>query len=218
MKNFLIKIIKHPFFITLVVAVIVSCVLLYGTLKWLESYTHHNEAVIVPDVKGLKLEDAATFIQSSGLRYNVIDSVFSNSVAPGAIVEIAPAVGSKVKEGRILFITVNALTSQMARIPEVEDLSFRQAYAILKSLGFESVEIEYVPGVYKDLAIGVTSGGRLLNTDDMVQLAAPLILMVSNGQTQMFSEDSVYIQEAIPPLTPGQEPVRQLDSEVETWF
>ena len=61
----------------------------------------------------------------------------------------------KVKEGRIVFVTINALTSQMAVIPEVEDLSFRQAYALLRARGFSSVEIEYVPGDYKDLAMGV---------------------------------------------------------------
>lgn len=42
----------------------------------------------------------------------------------------------------------------MAVIPEVEDLSFRQAYALLRARGFSSVEIEYVPGDYKDLAMG----------------------------------------------------------------
>ena len=54
--------------------------------------------------------------------------------------ELVPGVGSKVKEGRIVFVTINALTSQMAVIPEVEDLSFRQAYALLRARGFSSVE------------------------------------------------------------------------------
>ena len=44
--------------------------------------------------------------------------------------------GLSVKEGQIVFVTINALTSQMAVIPEVEDLSFRQAYALLRARGF----------------------------------------------------------------------------------
>ena len=102
--------------------------------------------MVVPDVKGMKLEDAAEFFGNNKLRYNVIDSVFSKDVAPGSIVELVPGVGSKVKEGRIVFVTINALTSQMAVIPEVEDLSFRQAYALLRARGFSSVEIEYGDG------------------------------------------------------------------------
>jgi hypothetical protein len=211
MKNFLIKIIKHPFFITLAAAMVVLCVVLYGTLKWLDSYTLHNEAVIVPNVKGLKMEDAAIFIKNSGLRYNIIDSVYSKNVIPGAIVEILPTTGSKVKKGRILFITVNALTSQMGEIPEVEDLSFRQAYAMLKNRGFESVEIIYVNGVYKDLAIGVELHKRLLDMGDMVPLNSPLILKVSSGETDPFSYDSLLVEPAI-------EPIQPLNSDAETWF
>lgn len=141
MNNFFVKLIKNPYVLNLLLAVVVACALIYGTLVWLDKYTRHNEAVVVPDVKGLKIEEAAEFFKNNNLRYNVIDSVFSKDVDPGAIVELVPSAGSKVKEGRIVFITVNALTSQMATIPEVEDLSFRQAYALLKARGFEKVEI-----------------------------------------------------------------------------
>jgi beta-lactam-binding protein with PASTA domain len=207
MKSYVIKIIKHPFFIMLLMAVVISGVILYATLKWLDSYTRHNEAVVVPDIKVLKVAEAAAYIKNSGLHYNIIDSVYSKNVAPGAIVEILPAAGSKVKEGRILFLTVNALTSQMGEIPEVEDLSFRQAYAILKGRGFESVEIEYVHGVYKDLAIGVAFQGRLLSRGDKVPLNASLILKVSSGETEGPAD-----------TTTGDEPLQSLDSETDSWF
>ena len=96
--------------------IVVGCALIYGTLAWLDYYTRHNEAVIVPDVKGLSMNEAKSFFDNTGLRYNVIDSVFSNDVNPGAIVEVVPEPGSKVKEGRIVFVTINALTAQMAII------------------------------------------------------------------------------------------------------
>ena len=100
MKDFLVKLIKNPYVLNLLLAVVVACALVFGTLKWLDSYTRHNEAVVVPDVKGLGLEEAAEFFKNSNLRYNVIDSVFSKDVKPGAIVELVPMAGSKVKEGR----------------------------------------------------------------------------------------------------------------------
>ena len=179
MSNFFVKLIKNPFVINLLLVIVVSCGVVYGVLAWLDSYTHHNQAVVVPDVKGMKLEDAAEFFGNNKLRYNVIDSVFSKDVAPGSIVELVPGVGSKVKEGRIVFVTINALTSQMAVIPEVEDLSFRQAYALLRARGFSSVEIEYVPGDYKDLAMGVELNGRTLLKGEHVPLTAHLVLKVS---------------------------------------
>jgi beta-lactam-binding protein with PASTA domain len=203
MKNFLIKWGKRPFTVHLLSAMLVSCVLIYVTLKWLDAYTLHNKAVIVPDIKGLQIEEAEPFLHGNGLRYSIIDSVFLKNVQPGAIVELTPTVGSKVKEGRIIFLTVNALASKTEAIPDVRDLSFRQAYALLKARGFESVEIEYVSGRYKDLAIGVALYGRLLEEGERVQLTAPVILKVSNGM-EMEESDSLSV---IPP-----------DSDTETWF
>ncbi|MDR1161345.1 MAG: PASTA domain-containing protein [Tannerellaceae bacterium] len=200
MKDYLKKLIRNPFVVTILIAIVASCVIFYGTLKWLDSYTRHNEAVIVPDVKGLKMEEAIPFLNGRSLNYAVIDSVFSKTAKPGAIVEITPAVGSKVKEGRIVFITVNAMTSQMGEIPDVEDLSYRQAYAQLKARGFEKVETIYVPGVYKDLAIGVELYGRLLSRGEMIQLSAPLVLKISNGETLMFPDDSIFYEDAPTPL------------------
>ena len=103
MSNFFVKLIKNPFVINLLLVIVVSCGVVYGVLAWLDSYTRHNQAVVVPDVKGMKLEDAAEFFGNNKLRYNVIDSVFSKDVAPGSIVELVPGVGSKVKEGKPSF-------------------------------------------------------------------------------------------------------------------
>lgn len=208
MSNFFVRVIKHPLTINLMLMVVVSCAIVYGVLAWLGSYTRHNQAVIVPDVKGMRLEEAAAFFENNNLRYNVIDSVFSKDVAPGSIVELVPSVGSKVKEGRIVFVTINALTSQMATIPEVEDLSFRQAYALLRARGFSSVEIEYVAGDYKDLAMGVERSGYPLAAGEHVPLSAPLVLKVSIGDPN-WVPDSLALDSL---------PVERLESDIEKWF
>ncbi|MDR1344163.1 MAG: PASTA domain-containing protein [Tannerellaceae bacterium] len=208
MKNLWSIMRKRVFTVNLLLAAIVSCLVIYVTLKWLDGYTLHNKAVIVPDIRGLLVEEASPHLKAYGLRYSVIDSVFSKSAKPGTIVELLPSVGSKVKEGRIIFITVNALSSQMAAIPEVRDLSFRQAYALLKAGGFESVEIEYVSGIYKDLAAGIELRGRLLEEGEMVQLSAPLILKVSNGILDSASGDG---------LSPDSGRIIS-DNDAETWF
>ncbi len=209
MKWFLNKLLKFPLWYHLIFAAVLTCILLVCAFKWLESYTRHNEAVIVPDVKGLRMEQAAEFLKNSGLRYHIIDSVFSKEAAPGAVVDISPDGGSKVKEGRIIYVTLNALTAQMRNLPEVADLSVRQAYALLRAQGFESVETEYVDGQYKDLTIGVEMQGRRLNAGEMVPLSAPLVLIVSSGMETSFEEDSLDLLS---------QPVQPLEHEDENWF
>jgi beta-lactam-binding protein with PASTA domain len=206
MKEYIIKILKNPFVANLLLAGVITLVLLGGVMFWLSSYTRHNEAVVVPDVRGLKVEEAAEYFDRSNLRYNVIDSVFSSDVPAGAIVEMIPEAGAKVKDGRIVFITINASTTQMAPMPNVQDLSFRQAQALLEATGFNSVEIEYVPGDYKDLVVGVEHRGRMLSSGEKVSLKAALVLKISNGEGEML------------PTTTDSTAVEELDSEEENWF
>ncbi|MDD2417043.1 MAG: PASTA domain-containing protein [Parabacteroides sp.] len=206
MKEYIIKILKNPFVFNLLLAGVITLVLLGGVMFWLSSYTRHNEAVVVPDVRGLKVEEAAEYFDRSNLRYNVIDSVFSSDVPAGAIVEMIPEAGAKVKDGRIVFITINASTTQMAPMPNVQDLSFRQAQALLEATGFNSVEIEYVPGDYKDLVVGVEHRGRMLSSGEKVSLKAALVLKISNGEGEML------------PTTTDSTAVEELDSEEENWF
>lgn len=208
MNDFLVKLIKNPLVVNVLLMFAVLILVIFGTLKWLDNYTRHNEVVIVPDVKGLTMEDAVSFFENNGLRYNIIDSVFSKDVAPGTIVELKPNAGSKVKEGRIVFITLNALSSQMEAVPDVEDMSFRQAYALLRARGFESVEIEYVPGDFKDLVIAIELRGRVLKSGEKVPLTSHLILKVSNGEDEVLPEDSLGFDGPVVPL----------NSEEESWF
>lgn len=209
MKGRFLKIIKNPFVFSILLAMFIVLGLIYGTLLWLESYTRHNEAVIVPDVKGLTVDKAEPFLSDKGIRYTIIDSVFSKDVSPGAIVEIVPSPGSKVKQGRMVFVTINAKTSQMGVIPEVEDLSLRQANALLQSIGFSSVEIKYVPGDFKDLAKAVEYNGHVLQKGQHVPLNAHLILIVSNDNME---PDSTALENL------DKMPIESLNSEDENWF
>lgn len=205
MKISFLKIIKHPFVINIGIAIVLTLVLIWGALKGLDIYTQHGQAVVVPDVKGLSLQEAETFFQNNGLSYSVIDSVHSKSVKPGSIVEVSPEAGSKVKEGRIIYVTINAFSAQTASIPDVTDMSFRQAQALLAAQGFTSIEIAYVQGQYKDLAIGVEANGRRLNEGDKVPLTTPLLLKVSSGDSS-FVDDSTSV---IPTV---------IENDEEKWF
>jgi len=177
-KNIWQRFMNMPILVHLGVMVIILILLTLIVLQCLQGYTHHNKAVIIPDVKGLSLIEAAPFFDNNGLRYNVIDSVYSKEHAPGVIVEMLPAVGSKVKEGRIVFITINANNVQKAAVPDVADLSYRQALALVQSKGFTSVEVKKIPGKYKDLTIGIELNGKQLSPGELIPLSSNLLLMV----------------------------------------
>lgn len=205
MKISLKRILKHPYVINLGIAIVLTLLIIWGVLKYLDVYTRHGQAVVVPDVKGLDLKEAESFFSNNGLSYVVIDSVYTKTVKPGSIVEVSPESGSKVKEGRIIYVTINAYSAQTALIPDVVDISFRQAQALLTAQGFTNVEIVYIQGQYKDLAVAVEANGRRLNAGEKVPLTTHLVLKVSSDDLGE-PNDSINVTPTI------------IDNDEEKWF
>jgi hypothetical protein len=169
------------------IAVIVVIILIFIVLCWLDIYTNHGKQVAVPEVKGLQVADAAPFFEQRALNYVVVDSVYVKNKTPGSILDMVPPVGTNVKEGRTIYITINSHSAQMLTIPEVKDMSQRQALAMLTSLGFESVRVRTVPGDYKDLVLGLENGRQALYAGDHLPADALLFLLVSSGERDPFS-------------------------------
>jgi len=172
---------KNIYIRNLLGLILVFLVLIIVILMGLNRYTRHGKAVEVPDVKGLSVEKAAPFFTSKNLTYAVVDSVFVKGAIPGSIAETTPSIGSKVKEGRTIYLKVNAFQPQLITIPDVKDSSQRQSEAILRSLGFENVVIKIVPGAYRDLVMGIESRGVAMEAGQRVPADTPLSLLVSSG-------------------------------------
>ena len=190
-KNFFSNIYVRNF----LAALVVFLILIFGTLGWLNKYTRHGESVEIPNVKGLTIEKAQPFFQANHLNIQIVDSVFNRNAAPGTIVETIPPIGTKVKEGRIIYVTLNSFSSHFLLIPEVKNSSQRSAIALLKSIGFENVQIKIVPGAYRDLVLGLESKGISVEAGKRVPVTTPLTLLISSGVEEeiLFSNDSIAI-------------------------
>jgi beta-lactam-binding protein with PASTA domain len=175
------KLLKAPVYVNILIVLALLFIVGWLTLLWIDTYTNHNKAVVVPDVRGLQIEEAEPYFSKNLLRYVIIDSVYSKAATPGAIVDIIPDANTKVKKNRIVYVTVNAKSEETAPVPEITDISYRQAYALLKSRGFQNVDLKYVSGEFRDLAIGVEYRGKMVKTGDRIPLASKISLVLSDG-------------------------------------
>ncbi|WP_297928460.1 PASTA domain-containing protein [uncultured Coprobacter sp.] len=182
-------ILKHLIFIGLVVVVLIWIV-----LHSLDIYTRHGESVMVPDVKRMQVEDAKALFTRHGLRSEVIDSVYVDNIPRGAVVEQIPQENSPVKENRIVFLTINSNLPRKVTVPDVRDMSYRQAVAILEGIGLSQPEIEYVASEYKDLVLDVVYNGVSVERGLKLPVSSRLKLFVGNGTAEII-EDSVIINE-----------------------
>ena len=129
----------------LALAVAIGIILLLGTLLFLRIYTHHGQAITVPDMTGLTEEEVEDVILSRNLRSQVIDSVFSSEMPRGTVIKQNPGPGSRVKKNRRIFLTMNAVNPEMVTMPRLVGLSIRQARLALENAGLQLGEIEYRP-------------------------------------------------------------------------
>ena len=98
----------------------------------------------------------------------------------GIILTQTPAAGSRVKEGRTVYLTITTNDVPLVKIPDlIDNSSLRQAEAKLKAIGFKLTEPEYVSGE-QDWVYGIKYRGRSLRAGDKVPYEALLTLSVGN--------------------------------------
>lgn len=179
--------------------VIITIVLAFASLLFINLYTHHGREVIVPNVCGLNQDVAQKKLEALGLRMEVTDTGYVYNVAPFSVLEQNLKPGDKVKPGRIILITINANGPRQIAIPDIADnCSQREAEDKLRVLGFKLGATEYVQGD-PEWVYGVKVNGRNVTAGTKVSVTSPITLVVgSGGSTEEYNgNDSLdYIKNA----------------------
>ena len=137
------------FLIAIGIIVVLSWIALFG----IDFYTHHGESEVIPDLRGSYVEEAEIILAKKGLYPMVIDSVYVRGKKLGTIIDQIPPANSTVKSNRPIYLIINSRSVRQVTLPEINDVSYRQADAMLQSLGLSVSNVEYAPSEYKDLVI-----------------------------------------------------------------
>lgn len=170
---------------------IVVVLLCFGVWYGLESYTHHGEGVVIPNIIDMKSSRARDLLDDNDLRMVVNDTGYNKRKPDDCILTQVPTAGMKVKTGRTIYVTVNSLQSPRVAIPDlIDNCSYREAEFRLKAVGFTVLPPKVIEGE-KDWVYGIQAGGRNLQTGDMVSTESPLTLVIGRGLAPEENEDSL---------------------------
>ena len=135
---------KHKkFYINILLIVVISFVLLWLAIKMLNTYTRHGKEFEMPDFTSLTTSEVER-MYGNDFHFILIDSIYSKTQEPGSIVQQDPLPGSKVKQGRNVYYIIVAKTPERTTMPNLNNLSLRQAIVLLESSGLELEELHYV--------------------------------------------------------------------------
>jgi len=168
-------------FLTVVLPILVVVGLLCCGWLWLRSYTRHGHAMRVPDLKGLSLEEARSTLQSRELQALVIDSVYTDELPKGSVVEQDPAAGLEVKPERKVYLVLNANQPKMIDMPKLVDLSKRQAMSVLDIIGLKVEELQYRPDPCVDCVVAQLYKGVPIAADARIRKGERITLVLGSG-------------------------------------
>ncbi|MHB8779765.1 MAG: PASTA domain-containing protein [Candidatus Geothermincolia bacterium] len=149
---------------------IVVLALLALALAWPITTSLLEKEVLVPNLIGMKSQEAARALQGAGLRMELAENVYRAGTRVDDVVGQKPEGGRAVKQGSAVSVTVSRGT---LRVPNLSGLSLAEATAAIKAAGFGLGEVErrrfggYKPGVVVDSSPGY---GEELDPGERVNL------------------------------------------------
>ena len=118
---------------------------------YLPVITNHGESITVPDLQGVSIDELQEFLVERDLRFEVVDSVYSAELPPLTVTRQFPKPGSKVKQKRKIFISLNSVNPPTTRMPDLRDKTLKNAELILKSFELIPGKILYKPDPFRNV-------------------------------------------------------------------
>ncbi|MBQ0068871.1 MAG: PASTA domain-containing protein [Bacteroidales bacterium] len=173
---------KHPIITNSVLIVFAFIAAIYIGLLFIDVFTSHGQERLVPEVRNLPLEQAIEKLEDAGLSWDIADSTnFNESFKPGVIIDQEPKAGSYIKAIRTVYLSVNALHPRIVSMPQLQETSIRQGLAMLRSMGFKSIEVDSIASPYQGLIVQVSVNGKQVAPGTGVAINAKVKLSVGDG-------------------------------------
>ena len=182
MLNFFNFLKSKVFLIQLGLALLVSVLLVFLALRWLNSNTNHGEFVEVPDFSKMSVPDMRKSVEAAGLRYEVLDSANFNPDYPRfSIIEQNPPAGNKVKENRKIYFTINPSGYKKVTVPKIIQVTQRNATSMLRAVGLDVQRVSYIDQLGKDMVYYIKYKGKQIKPGDKLPKTSKIELICGNG-------------------------------------
>ena len=160
---------NHWIIRNLLICVVLVVVMIAGAILFLNLVTQHNRELVVPDFSNMTVPEAQAAASQAGMRVEVTDSVFVKRMKKGAVRDQNPSPGSKVKQGRRITLTINALNAKKVTMPNLVGLSLRQALAELQSRGLTPGKLIYVEDLATNNVLRQLRGNREIQPGESIE-------------------------------------------------
>ncbi len=172
---------KKIFYINLGIAVVITSILFLLVFWFLSMYTRHGHTILVPDLTGSTLEDLRNENLQNEFEFIVMDSVYDPGEEKGSIIQQDPLPYAKVKSGRKIYITIVAKLPEMVSMPNLLDLSLRQALVELRTADLRVNYLDYVSHFAENAILAQMYLGDTIQPGTLVEVGSRIDLVIGRG-------------------------------------
>ncbi len=175
---------RKKFYLHFLIAIVLVIVLLWAVLMSLDVFTRHGDVYIVPDFKGKTVQQLLTDNYDDFFDLQVIDSTYDKRNKKGSIIMQNPLAGAKVKQGRNIYLTIVAQTPEKVPMPDLKNLSLRQALVTLEASGLQTGFLEYVDYFARNAIVDQLINDEPIETGTEIAKATAIDLMIGKGNVE----------------------------------
>ena len=153
---------------------------LFAAIYWLKIYTHHGEAIVVPDFSGYDINEAISMAEDKSLIPQISDSVYYADKEPGTVIDQYPKPNHRVKRGRLVLFTVCGSEPEKVKLPDLTGITVRQATADAELEGFHIGKLSYVPDI-STTVVSMSYKGKKIKSGTELPKGSLIDLTVGRG-------------------------------------
>lgn len=173
---------QKKFYKHLLIVGVLSFFLLWATLWSLDIFTRHGKVFLVPDFNGLTIEDLEAQHYYEYFDLEVIDSIYDKKAAKGSVIMQNPLPGSKVKGGRHIYLTIVAESPGNVLMPDLKNLSLRQALVTAESLELVVGKLEYTAYFARNAVVDQLMDGETVEAGTELMKGTAIDLLIGIGE------------------------------------
>ena len=171
------------FFGQILIAIVIVVGIGFFFINWLSYATNHGDVRVVPNLSKMTEDQVEDKLSDLDLEAVMLDTVDYNPAYPKAsVVEQDPLPGSEVKEGRKVYLKLNANGYSYIKLPNLIQQTYRQAVPTLKALGLNEGAISYLPNIGKDMVLEMKLNGKPITAGEKVMKSSKIDLVLGDGK------------------------------------
>ena len=224
---------RHPILANLAIIVLIAFIGIWIIYFAIAIFTKHGESDVVPSVENMSYTEAIRVLHDHGFRVDIRDSLYTDNVKPGFVIEQFPKSNSVVKPGRKIFLYINAVNPKEVVIDEdnnpredaLRGFSFRNGMARLEELGCKNIQVVRVLGD-NDCIVRVIANGHTVKKTESIPVNSKIIVEVYDGRLEALrdslseieyrrttgqSYESVYYQDPVTNTESDEEPAEEYE-------